>query len=249
MANNLEITTKIGCSNACTCCNQAMLAAAYYKQRSPFETQPTLMSLETFKGILVNIPPSVDITFSGFCEPYLNPQTTTMMRLSKSRGHRLHLYSTLVGASSDDISAIADIKPDTIVIHRPDDTYFKYQLQTWEKGYRLFQQLRIEHKVHTLSAQNVHSRAGTAFASNIYIRGKIACKTGGMRKLNNNVVLPNGCVQTCCMDYFLRHSLGNLLTQTWDEIHSGDKYKEIIRLMDEEDNQLLCRKCVNCVNI
>ena len=36
--------------------------------------------------------------------------------------------------------------------------------------------------------------------------------------LYHNVVLPNGDVSLCCMDYGLKHILGNLYTQEYNDI-------------------------------
>jgi hypothetical protein len=42
------------------------------------------------------------------------------------------------------------------------------------------------------------------------------------------------------MDYGLKHIIGNLLTQSIDEIYSGDKFKAF---MDTKDNGSICHKC------
>lgn len=41
---------------------------------------------------------------------------------------------------------------------------------------------------------------------------------GCIEKLYHNVVLPNGDVSLCCMDYGLEHIIGNLLNQSYEEI-------------------------------
>jgi len=60
---------------------------------------------------------------------------------------------------------------------------------------------------------------------------------GCIEKLYHNVVLPNGDVSLCCMDYGLEHIIGNLLNQTYEEI------------MPENNTCFnLCRFCENGVD-
>lgn len=44
---------------------------------------------------------------------------------------------------------------------------------------------------------------------------------------NQNVVLPNGDVVLCCMDYGLKHKLGNLLKQDYAELFSSPMLKQL----------------------
>jgi hypothetical protein len=59
---------------------------------------------------------------------------------------------------------------------------------------------------------------------------------GCLEKMYHNVMLPNGDVSLCCMDYGLKHILGNLYEQDYEEIIP-------------ENNQCfeLCRLCENAV--
>jgi FkbM family methyltransferase len=59
---------------------------------------------------------------------------------------------------------------------------------------------------------------------------------GCLEKMYHNVMLPNGDVSLCCMDYGLKHILGNLYEQDYEEIVP-------------ENNQCfeLCRLCENAV--
>lgn len=59
---------------------------------------------------------------------------------------------------------------------------------------------------------------------------------GCLEKMYHNVILPNGDVSLCCMDYGLKHILGNLYEQSYEDIVP-------------ENNQCfeLCRLCENAV--
>ncbi len=61
---------------------------------------------------------------------------------------------------------------------------------------------------------------------------------GCLEKMYHNVMLPNGDVSLCCMDYGLKHILGNLYEQDYEEIVP-------------ENNQCfeLCRLCENAIEV
>lgn len=65
---------------------------------------------------------------------------------------------------------------------------------------------------------------------------------------DRNVLLPNGDVVLCCMDYNLKHVIGNLFTQKYDEIMNGEKLAEIIK-MNEADGFNKCSICKSCENV
>lgn len=72
---------------------------------------------------------------------------------------------------------------------------------------------------------------------------KIYCCTCGF-DLNNQVLLPDGTLVLCNMDFGLRHQLGNLLQDDYETIRHGEEMRRIFRGMDgDPDIDLLCRNC------
>jgi radical SAM protein with 4Fe4S-binding SPASM domain len=65
---------------------------------------------------------------------------------------------------------------------------------------------------------------------------------------DRNVLLPNGDVVLCCMDYNLKHVIGNLLDQTYEEMMQGDKLAQIIK-MNEAAGFDKCSICKSCENV
>lgn len=65
---------------------------------------------------------------------------------------------------------------------------------------------------------------------------------------DRNVLLPNGDVVLCCMDYNLTHVLGNLLTQTYEEIMQGKPLLDLIAL-NEAPEFNKCSICKSCENV
>ena len=76
--------------------------------------------------------------------------------------------------------------------------------------------------------------------------GKIYCKSNSLK---NNVLIPNGDVQLCCMDYGLEAKVANLFHDDYDEIFNGEPMKNIINSMSDIDGKddLICRKCENAI--
>jgi len=66
--------------------------------------------------------------------------------------------------------------------------------------------------------------------------GESPMTCGCLEKMYHNVMLPNGDVSLCCMDYGLEHILGNLLDQSYDEI-----------IPENNSCFNICRFCENAV--
>ena len=66
-------------------------------------------------------------------------------------------------------------------------------------------------------------------------------------RYNQGVLLPNGEVLICCMDYEKKHVIGNLFTQSYDDVWNGPAMKRIKELnaMDTWHNETLCKSCTD----
>ena len=87
----LEVTTVASCTVRCTYCPQDALKAAY-RQDSQHRLRP-----EDFDVVLAKLPAHVRIDFSGFVEPWLNPDCTAMLENALRRGFSVAVYTTLQG--------------------------------------------------------------------------------------------------------------------------------------------------------
>jgi len=65
---------------------------------------------------------------------------------------------------------------------------------------------------------------------------------------DRNVLLPDGSVVLCCMDYNLTYVLGNLLTQTYEEVMQGKPLQDLIAL-NEAPEFNKCSICKSCENV
>ena len=62
---------------------------------------------------------------------------------------------------------------------------------------------------------------------------------------DQNVCLPNGDVVLCCMDYSLKHKVGNLLEQDYHEMFAGPGLARLVaeNMMPRFSRDSLCKTC------
>ena len=65
---------------------------------------------------------------------------------------------------------------------------------------------------------------------------------------DRNVLLPNGDIVLCCMDYALKHIIGNLLEQTYEEMFQNPQFLDLVK-MNETPGFDKCSICKSCTNI
>jgi hypothetical protein len=252
----LSITTVIGCRVACDFCPQRMLTVAYRKVEGPRE-----MSVETFATCLAKVPPEVPVHFAGFSEPWLNPDCTEMVLHAHRQGRRLRVYTTLVGMSVADLERIRRIPFQEFEVHLPaerqienipvDEAYLELVGRLLESeiparfhvhGDDLHPALRpviseVEYWRLFDRAQNLGDRRPGATARRRR-RGRIGCS-----RLHFNILIPNGDVVICCMDYGTEHVIGNLLEGSYEDLFASAEYRRIVRGFDDEEEEILCRYC------
>jgi radical SAM protein with 4Fe4S-binding SPASM domain len=63
---------------------------------------------------------------------------------------------------------------------------------------------------------------------------------------NHQVLLPNGDIQICCMDYGLKNKLGNLNElDRWEDVFNTPEYKRVDELSKKTEytDELICKSC------
>lgn len=229
MTDTLEITTKIGCINDCVYCPQDKLIKSYVGN--------LFMDLKQFRVILKNTPKEIQIDFAGFCEPFLNPFASLMMKHSIKEGYKTVLVTTLTGFSERDADILKGIEFEKIYVHEYQGTPINKFMFDARQELLLSSVKTKSFDRFKLAPEYRWSRAG-----NLWYRkdkkGKIECGWTGL-VFRRNVVLPNGDVYLCCMDYSLKNKLGNLLKTNYNDLNRD----LIINLSQCEKSKLICRKC------
>jgi len=233
------------------------------------------MSLETFRKCIDKLPQGTRIDFSGMAEPWLNPDCSQMVLYAHEKGFPIVVYTTLVGMDSKDFETIKDIPVEEFVIHIPDDKgnahiditddyvklLEKVMLYKQQDGRKLVTAVSCHGGIHpnikNLLPENsnliteLHNRAGNVeseYVESKQNKGEIVC-VNCEADIHHNVLLPDGTLLLCCMDYGMKHILGNLLTQSYEEIYNSAESLRVRRGMKAEAEDILCRKCINARNI
>ena len=79
-------------------------------------------------------------------------------------------------------------------------------------------------------------RDASEYNSENYVEGELTC--GCVEDLYHNILLPNGDVSLCCMDYGLKHITGNLYEQSFED-----------SIPDNNQSFSLCNGCENAIPI
>lgn len=233
----LEITTRAGCSVNCKFCPQEVFVSRY-------DSDVKTLSLLDFRRVLSVVPNDILIIFSGFCEPFLNKDCVDMIRYACSQGYRVVLMTTLVGLEERDVAKLSELRFQGVCLHLPDNLgNAKIPISETYKAVltKVLTTIKVDHFV-TMNEDFIsNERAGS-------------CK--GVEKRRNRgwflcsklvkpqfVMLPNCDVVLCCMDFGLKHSLGNLLHESYDDICRSEEFERVRRNRFSLRGDVLCRSC------
>lgn len=120
---NLEITTKIGCSNMCEYCPQVKLINRYKENKNKVTKDDRFMSVENFKKFISTIPQDIDFHFTGYVEPFDNPNCDDFLLIAHEKGHKLQINTTLEGLNKEKFNRIKDLPFKTFIIHLASASY------------------------------------------------------------------------------------------------------------------------------
>jgi hypothetical protein len=249
----LEITTIATCPvNCAKYCPQDKLGLAYRSH--------SLLSLENFKRALSNVPEDVQIDFSGYGEPFLNPWCKDMILHAHQEGYAVVLYTTLSNITLETWGSVRHVPFKLICVHLPDgDGITKVKIT---KDYlEVLKELKTLPNVSFMSMGDIVTEVREvlpdykySFVSNERAgncqevkpkkkQGKLFC-----HKLDPSstqyVMLPDCTVTLCCMDYGLKHRMGNLLETPYDALYSEEMQRVLRSASSFADSYALCRTCL-----
>ena len=261
---HLEITTMIGCKVACVYCPQDKISHRYLGP-------DRMMEFEDFKVYIEKVPCRVVVHFTGFAEPFLNPRCMDMIEYAARRGHPIYISTTLAGITREYIGRLAKLKYYQFQIHLPsaekamnlaiNDEYFSLlsELVTagiitdlhfhgnevhpvvgaWLRQHAVdFMEFQMQNRAGNLNTEKVKARMSKTVAAAAKPSGKLRCD-----RIYQNVLLPNGDVVLCCMDWSAEHILGNLKRDRFEDLYRSETFRRVLRGLKKPGADILCRRC------
>jgi MoaA/NifB/PqqE/SkfB family radical SAM enzyme len=262
---HLEITTMIGCRVACVYCPQDKISRRYFGP-------DRMMNFDDFKIYIEKVPRRVVAHFTGFAEPFLNPRCTDMIEYAAHRGHPIWISTTLAGITREDIRRLSKLAPYyQFQIHLPsaeklmnlliNDEYFsllseivKAQIITdlhfhgnevhpvvgaWLRQHAVdFEEFWIQDRAGNLNTKKVMAKVSKPIITAAKPNGKLHCD-----RIYINVLLPNGDVALCCMDWSAKYVLGNLKRDRFEDLYRSETFRRVLRGLKDPSVDLLCRTC------
>lgn len=250
---HLEFTLTASCALMCPYCPQGQYARAYAKrpgQRS--------MALDDYKQMLANVAQTTrNIDFSGYTEPLHNRHWFDVFRHTLEQGYTVTLFSTLGTASLDDLDRLSELAISRIYVHLLDHVAQRDKLaffiERCRQHHRDLVFIYFDDDGKELAAAfqgrvscerwTAHSRAGLVDVGRRYLPGAVSCCE---QREFCSVVLPNGDVHICCMDFALEHRIGNLLESPLAEIHYSDAARAFRATMASPQDGI-CNHCIYAV--
>lgn len=264
LKSSLAITTNVGCRNNCSYCPQLSFIQAYKKL-----SDVSRMSFETFSRCIETVPRNICLSFSGFSEPWLNPDCTRMILLAHQLNFKIRVNTTMIGMQAVDIHQLKPVPFLKFVVHLPDDqnltrikvdeTYLNnltlllktnphnllWKFHLTSSGAAIHPQVLKVLQEHQAKIKyfGLNSRAGKVDSGSKYQVANRGYLLRRCQDFHHNILLPNGDVALCHMDWSLKHILGNLLSMDYSNLHSGEEYEKIITSLSLPEADILCRQC------
>ncbi len=258
----IEFTMQVGCSVGCEFCPQSSFLKNYKSNIKRF-------TLENFEKALGNIEgsPIKVIKFSGFSEPLENEAIYDCIILAHKKGYSVELITTLKNFSKHGFLKIKDLPIKCHVSIQPPKLNNRKgytDTEAWSNFEQLLSlkptcelvigcldySLSLEHKKAlkaienkfnvTITYEKYTTRSGYLSKTNFtYKHKRLVCKHN-----MGAVVLPNGDLVLCCMDFGLKHIIGNIFEQHYNDILNGSKLRDILDIMlCKKDGDILCHTC------
>jgi len=268
--NVLEISTNIGCKVNCTYCPQKTIVERY---QATSNDPPMQMGLDVFEACLRTVPHDVSITFSGFSEPFLNPLASEMIQMAHARGHTVRIYTTLVGLDHEQYDSISAVPFEEFAVHLPDAEgtsnipltpgYLRLLedvVSRPPKGLRFLILGRgLDPQIDRLLKRNGYEvvivqltdRAGNLAADGSRVakphnkKGKLEC----LCRQRNNVLLPDGRVHLCFNDFGMRHLLGDLTQNDYNDLFRSPEFRLVGLSLSDPSVSSNCRRCTFTVRV
>ncbi len=230
----INISTMVGCPIRCNYCPQKLVQSRYRSVR--------LLTFDNFVKMLTNINTGIQINFAGVAENFYNPELINMIVYASLKKYSIGLYTTLENVTDDDVTFLAEnnVEFEIIYFHR----FENYNEDRFNHYVDLFRNNLQIKSIIDLPITNPFSRASNLNGFDIEKKyGSLQCDFWGKNMIfYENTVMPNGDIYICCMDFGLKHKIGNLFEFNYEsDIFNAERNRLNNMLINNED--IICRRC------
>lgn len=269
---SIEITTVMGCRVNCKYCPQTALLNAYFKNTPDRESKMTFETFKICIDKMPDN--TTIIFSGAAEPMLNDSVYDMILYANETKRGKIRLLTTLEGMTLEGFERIQDVPFEAVVLHAPDienyakismnANYFKVLDAVIQKNKSngkpfvdycncqgTFHPDFLKHLSREIKGADqktlLHDRAGniendgTLYTKRL--KGMIFCG-GSFPALNHFMLLPDGSVCLCCMDFGMKHVLGNLVEMNYWEIRHSAELQEVKRGMLWDDSKdILCRNC------
>ncbi len=226
--------------------------------------RPPLMDWDLFTRAIDQAPATVEsVTLGCVGEPLLNPRTPDMVEYIARSGRRACMYTNGMLLDGERLQRLAAAPLSTLSISiEPDaETTREYRGADYGRileNARAFAAARVHPTEMKLSVVLHPGNAGrmeglrrdwkglatSIKVSPLLIDGSCAVRQACSEVWRGNMtVLTDGCVTPCCVDLFGDLEIGNLHTQTFQDIIRGERFAA---MLDDFAHGRLSERCMPC---
>ena len=98
---------------------------------------------------------------------------------------------------------------------------------------------RIHDRAGNLNIKKTKARTSRQIQKATRPNGKLRC-----HRIYQNILLPNGDVVLCCMDWSAEYVLGNLKRDRFEDLYRSETFQRVLRGLKRPGNDLMCRRCI-----
>ncbi|WP_246732557.1 SPASM domain-containing protein [Bradyrhizobium yuanmingense] len=204
----------------------------------------------------------LSVSASQAIRSLLNPDSKEMVEHAHASGHGIRISTTLVGMNGRDLRRLQALDFRVFLVHVFDDGTYMDSGLVGRNYIDLMRQLIdadissllfiVMGEIHPdlveiipykalIRSRPLHGGVNPEIVETRQpIAGALTCPD---ERQHRNVLLPNGDVTLCCMDFERRHVLGNLLRDSYTDLFEGPAFCEIAERMNGKDGFLVCRMC------
>lgn len=272
MARKLDITVKMGCKVDCRFCPQKLALSRYFKDNPKRESVLSFENFKTMvdktpSDVQIVFSGMCEPFLNEHCIEMIEYAAnagrdvdvySTLLGMSMEHYQRLKklkLHIFVLHAADKDMNAKIPVTDEYLKVLdsiAEDHKNGSFHITTISvHGDYHPQIVDIMKKVPDVPVlREIYDRAGNIEDKDgitTYVKeekkGALACSKCNGLKLDINYILPDGTMLMCPMDWGMENVLGNLLTESYEELSEGKIKQDYRAKMSSEDAKILCRLC------